>query len=189
MPLYVALLRSMVIAGRRIRGEDIRGLAERVGATDVRSVIATGNLVFRSRKRPATLERELEVECAAFYGKATEIVVKTASEWRELLEANPFPDEAKANPSHLLVWAMRQPLPDKGLEQLRRRAAPDEKVERVAGGDFYVWFGDGEVIETRLTAGFDLGRLGAVGTNRNWNTARKILAVLDEMEGRRTSAR
>ena len=184
MPIRIALLRSMVIGRRRVSGADVRALAETVGGTDARSVIATGNVVFRSRKAPATLEREMEKACAAAFGRATEIVVKTAGDWRALLAANPFPKEAESSPARVLVWAMRDPLPDAGLAQLRRRAAPDERVERTADGDIYMWFG-GDIDASKLPAGFGLKSLGVVGTNRNWNTVRKITTVLDEMEAAR----
>ncbi|RZJ03202.1 MAG: DUF1697 domain-containing protein [Brevundimonas sp.] len=183
MPLRIALLRSMVIGGRRVSGADVRALAEAAGGTEARSVIATGNVVFRSRKAPATLEREMEKACLARFGKATEIVVRTAEDWRALLAANPFPKETEAAPAHVLVWVMRDPLPDAGLAQLRRRASPEERVERTVRGDIYMWFG-GDVDASRLPAGFGLKALGAVGTNRNWNTVARITAVLDEMEAR-----
>jgi len=184
MPIRIALLRSIVINRRRVKGEEARGLAEAVGGTDVRSVIATGNLLFRSRKAPATLERELEAACADLYGRPTEIVVKTAEQWRTLMKANPFPVESASKPSHILVWAMREPLPDRGLEQLLRRASAGEKIERTAGGDIYMWFGGADPAASKLPGGFGLKSLGAVGTNRNWNTMRKITAVLDEMESK-----
>ncbi len=174
MPIRVALLRSMVIGKRRVSGADVRALAEAAGGTDARSVIATGNVDFRSRKAPATLEREMEKACAARFGQATEIVVKTAGDWRALIAANPFAGEAATHPARVLAWAMRDPLPDAGLEQLCRRAGPD---------DLYMWFG-GDVDASKLPAGFGLKALGAVGTNRNWNTVMKITAVLDEMEDR-----
>ena len=184
MPIRIALLRSMVIGKRRVSGADVRALAEAAGGTDARSVIATGNVVFRSRKAPATLEREMEAACAAAFGQPTEIVVKTADEWRALLAANPFSRQAGTAPARVLVWAMRQPLPDAGLDQLRRRASPDETVVRTADGDIYMWFG-GDIDASKLPAGFGLKSLGAVGTNRNWNTMKKITAVLDEMEAAR----
>lgn len=182
MPLHIALLRSIAIDGRRVKGEEARGLAEAVGGTDVRSVIATGNLLFRSRKAPETLERELEAACARLYGKPTEFIVKTAAEWRALVRANPFPEESDKAPARVLAWAMRKPLPDSGLDQLRRRASADEKVERTKAGDLYIWFGGADISASKLPAGFGLKSLGAVGTNRNWNTMLKITAVLDEME-------
>lgn len=185
MPIRIALMRSIVINGRRVKGGEVRGLAEAVGGTDARSVIATGNLLFRSRKAPATLERELEAACAGLYGKSTEMVVKTAEQWRTLMTANPFPAESARKPSHVLAWAMREPLPDSGLDQLRRRAAMEERVERTAQGDIYMWFGGDDPDASKLPAGFGLRSLGAVGTNRNWNTMLRITAVLDQMELKR----
>ena len=182
MPIRIALLRSMVIGKRRVSGADVRALAEAAGGTDARSVIATGNVVFRSRKAPATLAREMETACAAAFGKPTEIVVKTADEWRALLAANPFSKQAGTAPARVLVWAMRQPLPDSGLDQLLRRVSADEKVVRTASGDIYMWFGGADIDASRLPAGFGLKALGAVGTNRNWNTVMKITTVLDDME-------
>ena len=183
MPLRVALMRSIVINGQRVKMTDAMALAERVGGTEVQSVIATGNLLFRSDKSPRVLERELEAECEAIYGRATEMVVKTAEQWRSLLAANPFPDEAARAPSRLLAWAMRDPIPDSGTEQLRRRAIGAERVERTPAGDFYVWFGEAPVPESSMASGFGLKALGAVGTNRNWNTAIKIARALDTMAG------
>lgn len=183
MGLKVALMRSIVVNGQRAKMADARALVERVGGTQVQSVIATGNLLFRSDKAPRVLERELEAECEAFYGKATEMVVKTVEQWRSLLAANPFPDEADRTPSRLLVWAMRDPIPDAGIAQLRRRAVGDERVERTAAGDFYIWFGEAPIPESRMASGFGLKALGAVGTNRNWNTAIRIARALDAMAG------
>lgn len=184
MPLRVALMRSIVINGQRVKMADARALVQRVGGTEVQSVIATGNLLFRSAKSPRVLEQELEDECRAFYGRATEMVVKTAEQWRSLLAANPFPDEAVQAPSRLLVWAMREPIPDSGTEQLRARAVGDERVERTPDGDLYIWFGKSSISGSKMASGFGLKVLGAVGTNRNWNTATKIARALDAMEGK-----
>jgi uncharacterized protein (DUF1697 family) len=181
MSVRIALMRSILINGQRVKMADARGLVEQVGGRDVVSVIATGNLLFRSRKAPGTLEAELETACAALYGRPTEMVVKTADAWRAMLAANPFGQEAIRAPARVLVWAMREPLPDSGLEQLRRRATGAERVERTADGDIYMWFGEGDISASRLPAGFALKALGAVGTNRNWNTAMKINAALDQL--------
>lgn len=182
MTVLVALMRSILIAGQRVVMADARKLVEEVGGEDVTSVIATGNLIFRSRKSPRTLEHELEAACETRYGKATEMVVKTADEWRAILKANPFPEAIDIAPQNLLMWAMREPVPDSGVEQLRRRADNGEKVERIASGDFYIWFGEGRITDSKLAAGFGLRQIGAVGTNRNWNTCQKVAAALDALE-------
>lgn len=179
--IRVALVRSIVIGGRRLSNDVLLGWGKSVGGRDCRAVGATGNLVLRSRKAPATLERELEAACAAHFGARTEIVVKTGEQWRALIAANPFGAQAAAAPAHLLVWAMRSPLPDAGLAQLERRAHGDERIVRLASGDMYMWFGAGEIARSRLPAGFGLRQLGAVGTNRNWNTAGRVSDAVDAL--------
>lgn len=182
MPLRIALLCSMVVNGHRVTGKDARDLAEAIGATDVRSVLATGNLVFQSRKSPDTLTRELEAECERRFGKPTEIIVKTEEEWAKLVAANPFEKGAKSQPSRVLAWVMRSPIPAAGIAQLRRRAARSEKIVHTLDGDFYIWLGRRERNATKLTGGFGLKSLGAVGTNRTWTTVSKITALVEEMK-------
>lgn len=111
---HIALRYSMVINRQRLTSANARLMAEQVGATDIVTVGATGNLLFRSRKSPARLESELEAACARIYGRATEVVVKAAGTWRALVAANPFPEETARAPARVLVWAMREPLPDAG---------------------------------------------------------------------------
>ena len=182
MPLRVALLRSVVINGHRVTGDDVRNLAEAVGGTDARSILATGNAVFRSTKSAATLTKELEAVCARRFGRPTEIIVKTEAQWRRLVAANPFKRQAKATPNRVLAWVMRSSVTAAGLAQLRRRAHPTEEIRRVAGGNFYIFFGRPNRDDTKLAAGFGLKALGAVGTNRTWTTVSKITAALDDMK-------
>ena len=187
MALRVALLRSMVVNGRRVTGEDVRKLVEAVGGTEARSVLATGNAVFRSSKSGAALTRELEAACAERFGKPTEVIVKTEAQWRTLVAANPFKAHAKKTPNRVLAWVMRSPVTATGLAQLRRRADASEKIRRVAGGNFYIYFGRPNRDDTKLVAGFGLKALGAVGTNRTWTTVSKITDALDELKAYRAS--
>lgn len=171
----------MVVNGHRVTGDDVRKLAEAVGGTEAQSVMATGNVVFRSPKSTATLTRELEAACARRFGKPTEIIVKTGAQWKSFIAANPFKRQAKETPSRVLAWVMRSPVTAAGLAQLRRRADPSEKIRRVAGGNFYIFFGRPNRDDTKLAAGFGLKALGAVGTNRTWTTISKITAAIEAL--------
>lgn len=182
MPLRIALFRSMVVNGRRITGEDVRKIAAAAGATDARSVLATGNAVFRSAKSAATLTKDLEAACAERFGKPTEIIVKTEAQWRAIVAANPFRRQANATPNRVLLWVMRSSVTPAGLAQLRRRADTSEKITRVVGGNFYIFFGRPNRDDTKIAAGFGLKALGAVGTNRTWTTVSKIIEAIAAMK-------
>ncbi len=80
----------------------------------------------------------------------------------------------EANPIRL----RRRPLGCGGVQSVG-----DERVERTAERDFYALFGEAPIPGSRMTSGFGLKALGAVGTNRNWNTAITIARALDTMAG------
>ncbi|HEV7694141.1 MAG TPA: DUF1697 domain-containing protein [Hyphomonadaceae bacterium] len=182
MPIRIALLRSMVISRHRVTGADVEALAEAASGTDARAVMATGNVLFRSRRSPATLAKDIEAACKARFGQPTEIIVKTGEEWRALVAANPFKAAAKKTPNRVLVWIMREPVPPNGISQLRRRAHASEQITRLASGDFYIHLGMPNRDDTKLVGGFGLNHIGAVGTNRTWTTVAAITKALEEME-------
>jgi uncharacterized protein (DUF1697 family) len=183
MPIRIALLRSMVINRHRITAADVQALAQAAGGADARAVMATGNVLFRSRRSPAALVKDIEAACEQRFGKPTEIIVKTDEEWRALVSANPFKAAAKKTPNRVLVWIMREPVPVSGITQLRRRAHASERITRLRSGDFYIHLGMPNRDDTRLVAGFGLNHIGAVGTNRTWTTVAAITRALEEMEG------
>jgi uncharacterized protein (DUF1697 family) len=62
MTIYIALLRAVNVAGNsQVATSDLRDLLAALGFEDARSLLQSGNLVFRSGTRPGTaLERLLE---------------------------------------------------------------------------------------------------------------------------------
>ena len=61
MPTYVALLRGIGPTNPNMRNDKLCAAIESIGATDVRSVLASGNVVFSSTSRStAALEQKIE---------------------------------------------------------------------------------------------------------------------------------
>ena len=94
---YVALLHSIVLgAGKRLIMADLRALAEELGFTDCRTLVATGNLVFRAEAAPVReIEDRLERAFEDRFGKHVDILVRSGGDWLKLAADNPF---AKGNP-------------------------------------------------------------------------------------------
>ena len=91
----------MNLAGRNmVSMSELRALAERLGMQDVRTILQSGNLVFRGGRSSAAearrLERLLEAETKKALGVATDFFVRSAGEWEEVVAANPFKAEAKS---------------------------------------------------------------------------------------------
>ena len=61
------------------------------GFEGVRTYIASGNVVFISRKSESAVKKALEARLEAYAGKPVGVMVRTAAEMQAVLKANPFP--------------------------------------------------------------------------------------------------
>jgi uncharacterized protein (DUF1697 family) len=89
---YVALLRAVNVGGTgKLPMADLKVMAEAAGFTQVRTYIASGNLVFRSPLTEAEVKARLERQLATYAGKPVPVLVRTAAELAAIVAANPFP--------------------------------------------------------------------------------------------------
>lgn len=177
MPAYIALFRAVNLAGRNmVRMSELRDLAVSAGCHDVRSLLQSGNLVFRSAARDgAGLERRLEAAAASRLGLATHVLVRSADEWQLIVEGNPFAAEAKRDPARLGVMLLKQ-APAAGQVAALLAAISGREIARVTGRHAYIVYPDG-IGRSRLTTAVIEKALGTRGTARNWNTVVKLGAA------------
>jgi uncharacterized protein (DUF1697 family) len=178
MATYVALLRAVNVGGRNPIGmSTLREFAAQLGLDDPRTLLQSGNLVFRTAARSAAdLERVLEVEAAARLGLRTDFMVRSAAEWRAIVARNPFPVQAKNDPGHLLVMVFKKAPKAADVEELRAAITGHEVIE-ARGVHAYLVYPDG-VGRSRLTTALIERTLGTRGTGRNWNTVVKLAALV-----------
>lgn len=177
MTHFIALLRAVNLAGhQKVAMADLRGLLDELGLEEPRSLLASGNLVFRADDRTtAELEEMLERGARARLGLDTDIFVRTADEWSEVVAANPFPAEAEGDPGHLLVYALKEAPGPERVDELQR-AIRGREVVRAVRRHAYVVYPDG-VGRSRLSSALIERKLGTRGTGRNWNTVLKLQAA------------
>ena len=179
MTTYVALLRAVNVAGHgMVAMADLRAMVEKMGFDDPRTLLQSGNLVFRSPARsPAQLERALEAETKQRLGVTTAYFVRTAQEWQAVVAGNPFKTEAKRDPGHLLLMCLKDPPVAPAVKALQA-AISGREVLRAKGRHAYFVYPDG-VGTSRLTNAVIEKKLGTSGTARNWNTVLKLNALVN----------
>lgn len=180
MTIHIALLRGINVGGNKmIAMADLRDLLGKLGFTDARSLLQSGNLVFRSdRRTPAQLEALLEAETEKRLGVQADVFVRTAAELAEVVARNPFAEEAKRDPSHLLVMFLRDAPEAKAVAALNAAILGREAV-RVIGRHAYATYPDG-IGRSKLTNAVIEKKLGTRGTARNWNTVMKLARLAGE---------
>ena len=163
MATHVALLRGINVGGHRIISmAELRAKFEAEGLRDVKTLAVSGNVVFTSKAS------KLDQRLSDIAG--TDVIVRTASEWRKVVESNPFPAEANDDPSHLLVMFLdRKPA--------ARFDWPGPEKWKASGRELFLYYPNGAG-RSKLTGALIEKKLGVRGTARNWNTVLKIAAML-----------
>ncbi len=169
----IALLRAINVGGHgKVAMSELRALLERLGMANPRTLLQTGNLVFQS---PAVVESQLETllesEAERQLDLRTDFLVRGVREWSSVIAENPFPDEAVADPSHLVVVFLKSEPTDASVRALDSLPGP----ERMSawGRHLYATYPEG-IGRSRLTMAVIERTLGGRGTARNWNTVRKL---------------
>jgi uncharacterized protein (DUF1697 family) len=173
----IALLRGINIGPRqRVKMPELRKLLEDLGHTDVETLVQSGNVVFSSRAKPATLEKQLEEEIEKQLGVDPKVVVRTRDELAAAIEANPF--DVPKNPKDLHVTFLSGK-PDKdAVKKLEAADFPPDELKLV-GREIYILYADG-MGRSELAKQLGRAKLGVAATDRNWNTVTKLLEMCDE---------
>lgn len=179
MSVYVALLRGVNVGGHKpVAMAALRALIEDLGFRDVESVLQSGNLVFAStvRQTTARLEGMLEAEAARGLGLGTNVMVRAFDEWADVVRRNPFRDEARHDPSHLVAMVLKGAAAVVDVTTLQSAVKGPEQI-RASGPHIYITYPAG-IGSSKLTNAVIEKALGVRGTARNWNTVLKIEAAL-----------
>jgi uncharacterized protein (DUF1697 family) len=178
MTIHLALVRGINVGGHKmIAMADLRDLLTKLGFTEARSSLQSGNLIFQATGRStAQLERLLEKETKKRLGLETHFFVRTPAEWKAIIAQNPFVEEAERDPGHLLVLLLKN-APDVAHVDALRAAIAGREVIQAKGNHAYVVYPDG-VGRSRLTNTLIEKKLGTRATGRNWNTVLKLGALV-----------
>jgi len=166
MARYVALLRAINVGGTgKLPMTELRALCESLGFTEVRTYIASGNVVFGTRLAAVKAKAMLEAALLKTLGKPCQVLIRTADELEAALAANPYPEAA---PHQLLVLFLDAPPDGKLLKDWR---IPGRERLAVQGRELFAHFPEG-MGASKLKIPF-----ADIGTGRNLNTVRTLLAM------------
>ena len=151
MPVFIALLRAVNVGGTgKLPMRDLKILCEKLGFADVRTYIASGNVIFESGKSEAQVKAALEARLKAYAGKPVGVAVRTARQLKTILAANPFP---KAPPNRTVAIFLDARPPRKALGEVT--GLKDEEVQ-LGTREIYVHFPAG-IGASRLKIRYTVG--------------------------------
>ena len=166
MTVYIALLHAVNVGGTgKLAMADLQALCRKAGFANVRTYIASGNVVFESDSSVTKVKAELEKRLHAATGKPVGVALRSATEMSAVLKANPFP---KAPPNTTVaIFLDAKPLP----AALKQAVGAVREEMRLGKREIYVHYPDGQGrSKLRIPAAKD-------GTARNMNTVAKLVEM------------
>ena len=169
MTSFVALLRAVNVGGTgKLPMSDLKEMCEELGFGAVRTHIASGNVVFTSRKSEAAIKIALERRLEAYADKPVGVLVRDAAEMAQVLADNPFP---KAAPNRTMaVFLDRAPPPDTLTGVSGQRG---EQI-RLGRREIFIHYGEGMAKSKLVIAA------ARTGTARNMNTVATLARMAAE---------
>jgi uncharacterized protein (DUF1697 family) len=166
MATWVAWLRAINLGSRnKVPMAELRQVFEDAGCESVRTYIQSGNVVFEHAKpKRATLEAAV----ADAFGLKITIVLRTAKQIRELVQAHPFGTDT----SKSYVAFLAEKPAAAALRALSELDIAPARLETV-GPDIVVHYPNG-FSGARLGAAGLEKHLGVPATFRNWRTVTRV---------------
>ena len=182
MTVYVSMLRAVNVGGTsRIKMDALRAVYESIGLKDVRTLLQSGNVVFRSslkdreglvKRITQELERQLELHA--------DVIVRTVAELADIVERGPVLSR-HADSSKLLVMFLSG-VPDAAAQAALGKWHKGPEMLEMRGPEIYLYYPEG-VGRSKLSGAVIEDKLNTSGTARNWNTLQKLLETARALEG------
>ena len=169
MSVFIILLRAVNVGGTgKLTMSDLRRLCGKAGFSNVRTYIASGNVVAERDGSEAEAKAALEAQLRAHAGKPVGVIVRTAAELTKVTANNPFPDRSA---NLIAAIFLDHAPPREALKDVKGQA--NEEV-RLGAREIYVHYPDGiGRSKLRIPAAID-------GTARNMNTVARLAAMAVE---------
>jgi uncharacterized protein (DUF1697 family) len=159
MTAYVGLLRAVNVGGTgKLPMSELKAMCEAAGLHQVRTYIASGNVVFTSDKPEREIKALLEEKLKAYAGKPVGTMVRSAAEMVDVVARNPFADQPGNRTVALFI---DDPIPTDAFD--KATGVKDEQF-RLGKREIYIFYGSGQA-DSRLRI-----PAGDRGTARNMNT-------------------
>jgi uncharacterized protein (DUF1697 family) len=179
MSQCIALIRGINVGrGNRIAMADVRVLIADLGHTNVRTLLNSGNLLFRSKgSSVAKIGAGIEAAITAKCGFSAAVMAMTAQDLDRIVDENPLLHVVKDHSKHLVAFVAHP----KDLEPLRPLLKESWKPDALAITQHaaYLWCATG-ILDGKVNPAFNR-KAGATVTSRNWATVLKLQAAAKEM--------
>jgi len=172
MTRYVAFLRGVNVGGVNLKMAEVAKAFEGAGFTNVRTILATGNVLLESRAGVDAVRKKAEKVLRDTFGYDAWVLAYELDTVQSISDGFPFEREVDGHHSYVTFVTDSEILDE--LADLARDAGSDEKIERGEGVIYWQVPNKG-TLDTTIGKTMGKKRYKSSTTTRNLRTVEKIL--------------
>ncbi len=170
----VAFLRGINVGGhKKVSMAALKSAFEALGFTNVRTVLASGNVIFEAPKKDPDPGRTIALGLEKALGFPVTVIIRTVRELRAIVRSDPFKDAPSGtNVQHYVIFLkgegnvpsrVRLPAPPNGV-----------RIVRIDPGEIFSIVDLSRGGRTPELMRYLDQNLGPAGTTRNWRTVVRL---------------
>ena len=169
---YCAFLRGVNVNGTAMKMAEVCDVFKKAGMKDVSSVLATGNILFKSDEVPENLKQKLEKALSEQFHYEAFLFLKTDEEVKRILENSPFEKDENL---HIYSFICNSGDENILMQEFLKTNHQEEEEAKLINGNFYWKIPKGNTLDCEF--GKILGKTSFknILTSRNINTIEKIV--------------
>lgn len=174
MPKYAALLRAINVGGHTVKMDHLRSLFESLNFQNVKTFIASGNVIFDSDLTDITgLEKTIEHCLHKQLGDQVTTFIRTIAELADISHYKPFSDEDLKLETNTLYIAFLKNPPSNEVKQKILALSTEVDSFYISKQELY-WLCRTKISDSKISGALLEKTLGNQITVRNLNTVTKI---------------
>jgi uncharacterized protein (DUF1697 family) len=169
---YAAFLRGVNVGGVNLKMAEVAKVLEDAGFTNVRTILATGNVLLDSRSGVDAVRKKAEKALRDGFGYDAWVLAYDLDTVRAISERFPFEREVDGHHSYITFVTDKDVLEE--LAELGNNAGAHEKIERGEGVVYWQVPNKG-TLDTTIGKTMGKKRYKSSTTTRNLRTVEKVL--------------
>ena len=172
---YCAFLRGVNVNGTSMKMAEVMNVFTDAGMKEVSSVLASGNILFSSDKKPSELKNILEKSMSEYFDYEAFLFLKNENEISEIVNNNPF---TKAEDLHIYVFVGIEDVETLLIEEFSKSDKAENENAQIVADTFYWQIQKGNTLGSTFGKVLGKKKLKDKITSRNINTFERILKKL-----------
>ena len=181
MTTYISMLRGINVSGQKsIKMDALKSVYEGLDFDAVTTYIQSGNVIFKSAKRPQHgLVEEITAAIEARFGYPVTVVLRDQADLARIIRDNPFPARDGIALDKLHVCFLSGSPRQDGLPALPAVTTGNDEFS-ILGENIYLYC-PGGYGKTKLSNTFFEKKLALSATTRNWKTVQKLSELAEHV--------